>query len=105
MDSEERRFIICTQRKALLSSLNTVYPGRLTGKTLFEVQLGAYPDYSRSCFHRDMRYLLDKGFVARQHPLTGRESLDLEFEKANWSLTALGNEIANRMVVDPALEV
>jgi len=103
--TEERKLMICEQRNTLLSNLLTIYPGSLAGDKLFRVLLGSFPDYSRlNCF-KDLSYLEQKGYCIRKHPLTGKPAPGCEWKEAKWSLTAQGNEVANKLIDDPALEV
>lgn len=106
MDDQARAFVIRENRNALLSSLLATYPGSIAGETLFRAMLGAFPSYTRTFCVRDLYYLEGKGYVSRKHPLTGRPcGIEVDWKEARWVLTSAGNEVANRLVHDPALEV
>ena len=102
--STERAFIICQQRNSLLSSLCIVSPGSVRGEDLFLSMLRAFPDYTRTLCVKDLFYLEEKGYVVRKNPLTRKPDTTAEWGTALWSLTASGNEIANDLIDDPALE-
>lgn len=105
MGEIERAFIIRENRNALLSSLLATFPGSISGETLFRSMLGAFPAYTRTFAVRDLYYLEGKGYVVRKHPLTGRKDPECEWKEARWVLTPAGNEVANKLIHDPALEV
>lgn len=108
-DNETRRILICTQRNAILSSLTTIWPGKIDGAALFRSMLDSYPNYCRTCFVKDLYYLEAKGYVERHHPhpqsrLSGPD-VRVEWSEAKWRVTPAGNEVANAIIRDPALEV
>jgi len=103
-DREERAELIREQRNALMSTLCACYPGAFEGEKLFRVMLGIFPDYTRSFAVKDLFYLEAKGYVQRLNRL-GQVDKTQSWSTARWRLTATGNEVANRLVEDPALEV
>ena len=106
MSPVERAFVICQNRNAILSTLLAVYPGSLQGEVLFRSMLGAWPTYTRLFAARDLSYLEDKGYALRKHRLSGRPTTsETPWSEALWQLTARGNEVANQLTHDPALEV
>lgn len=104
--SDERARVIREQRNALLSNLGNVWPRSLEGESLFRIMLGWYPEYSRTFCFRDLYYLEEKKYVVRKGA-DGRvdEKRLTDWKAARWCLTAAGNEVANRLIDDPALEV
>jgi len=104
--SDERARLIREQRNSLLSNLQTIYPGSLAGEDMFRVMLGWFPDYTRTFCFRDLYYLEEKGYVVRKGPdgrIDAKKRTD--WKEARWTLTAAGNEVANNLIDDPALEV
>jgi hypothetical protein len=105
MNPQERTYIIRTNRVGMLNSLLTIYPGSLDGQALFRSMLGAFPDYTRNLCVKDLYYLESKGYVVRKNPLTGKVDTETHWGEARWALTAAGNEVANRLSHDEALEL
>ena len=104
MDDEARALEIRECRNLLLDTLRAVYPGSLSGETLYRIMLGSFPEYTRSYCVKDLYYLEQKGYVHRKG-LTGKLDRSVAWCSAKWSLTASGNEVANKLINDPALEV
>ena len=100
----ERTEMIREQRNALLSMLCACYPGAFEGIKLFRVMLGIFPQYTRTFAFKDLFYLEEKGYVVRKNRF-GRIDTSQQWTTARWALTARGNEVANRLTEDPALEV
>lgn len=105
MSDEARKFLIRGQRNCILSNLCVIYPGSIAGEQLYMVMIGSFPEYNRLNCVKDLTYLEQKGYVLRKHPLTGKAAPGCEWKEAMWCLTARGNEVANDLVDDPALEV
>jgi hypothetical protein len=105
MDNEERAFMIREARNLILSNLCTVYPSGLAGESVYMVMLGTFPDYTRITCLKDLSYLEEKSYIVRRHPLTGKTNKTIDWKGARWFLTAAGNEVANHLKDDPALEV
>lgn len=103
-DAADRRLMIIENRNSILSRLGAVYPGSISGETLYRVLLGMFPDYDRRCMVKDLYYLQEKGYVRRREK-GSRKDRDEAWHEAYWALTAAGNEVANRLIEDPALEV
>jgi len=104
MEADERALLIRIHRNAILDTLAKAGPGRLQGKMLYRLMVSWFPIYDRTCFARDLLYLENKGYVERRDRL-GRINARAEWGDAAWSLTAAGDEIANHLQQDPALEV
>lgn len=103
--SEERRTAIIEQRNSLLSRLNACYPGSLRGDQLYRILLALFPDYTKTNCIKDLYYLEEKGYIERRSHVAGRISRETAWGAAYWKLTTRGNEIANEILQDPALEI
>lgn len=103
--NEERAIMIREQRAMLLSNLSACFPGSLAGEQLYRVMLGLFPAYPKQSCIRDLFYLEQKGYCVRKHPRTGKASPGCEWKEAMWAVTPLGNEVAEHLVNDPAMEV
>jgi len=101
----DRATDIRLDRNSLLSRLLACYPGSLEGELLFRVQLGINPEYTRRNCIRDLYYMEQKQYVVRLSPSTGRPAPDTDWKTARWRLMPVGNEIANRLIHDPAMEL
>lgn len=103
--SEKRAMVIRLERNSLLSRLLACSPGSLKGEVLFRVLIGIHPDLTRAHFHRDLNYLEGKHLVDRLSPVSGKPSCEYGFDESFWRLSPEGDEVANRLVRDPALEL
>ncbi len=99
-----RRLAIIENRNMILSRLAAIYPGSIAGDSLFRVMVGLFPDYTRSIMVKDLYYLEEKRYVQRRAKGSRHDATE-SWRDASWALTAAGNEVANRLVEDPALEV
>jgi len=86
-------------RREILAALNLMYhigPFSFDGicHSLLHLEL---PD--DECVKRDLVYLVDKGFIEWVNP-----GSYMPWPRRMYKLTAKGNEIANRIAIDPALE-
>ncbi len=81
-------------RRALLDTLNIAYPGDLTFEDLCEV----LPDVCEHYLQRDLMYLIEKGYVVW---INARNNAG--WPGRRFRLTAAGEEIAQKINVDPAL--
>jgi len=104
MSDDVRVLLIRECRNLLLDTLRAVYPGNLSGEKLYRILLGSFPEYTRIFAVKDLYYLEQKGYVQRRG-LTGKVDRATDWRSARWSLTAAGNEVANDLIEDPALEV
>ena len=100
IDAEQARAMAIKQaRRELLCVLNTMYH---IGPLSFPAICGALvhlelPD--DECVKRDLIYLCEKGYVM----WTNRRALQ-PWEQRMYRITAPGNEMAERIDTDPALE-
>jgi hypothetical protein len=105
MMNEERTQLIRQQRNLLLSNLSTCWPGGINGEQLYRVMLGLFPDYDKRSCVKDLYYLEAKRYAQRKNPKTGKVSDTCDWKEAMWYVTPQGNEVANSLVVDPAIEL
>ncbi len=100
MNAEEAKAAMIKQaRREILRALKTMYHIGPFGfesicMALLHLQL---PD--EECVKCDLTYLIDKGYVEWTN-----EKRFQQWSRRLYKLTATGNEIANRINVDPALE-
>lgn len=100
MDDDDGRTLgIKQSRREIISVLNTMYH---IGPLNFESLCGSLvhlelPD--DECVKRDLTYLCEKGYV--QWVNAGGY---IPWKKRQYKLTARGNEFAENMISDPALE-
>ena len=97
--------LIREQRNLLLSNLSACWPGSLAGEPLYRVMLGVFPAYPKMHCIKDLFYLEAKGYVVRKSPRTGKVAPDCEWKGAMWAVTPAGNEVAERLIDDPAFAV
>ena len=96
---EARAAMIKQTRREILKVLNTMYQ---IGPFAFDSVCGALthlvlPD--DECVKRDLTYLIEKGYVRWTN-----ERAMMPWGKRVYKLTARGNEIAESIETDPALE-
>lgn len=101
MDADDARAaMIKATRREILQVLNVMYsigPFDFPSicASLLHLEL---PD--DECVKRDLTYLIDKGYVRWTNPGKGF----VAWAKRLYKLTATGNEMANEITTDPALE-
>lgn len=91
---------IMQMRKQILTNLNRVPV--LRSESLYRTVVGFDPDYNKGYFRKDVDYLHEKGYIRFVDDAIG--GCDC-FEDRYLKLTAAGNEIANGINIDPALEI
>ncbi len=96
MSLDARALKIMQDRRELLSALNLVYPGGFTLESLIHALLHIDPDPEN--VRRDLAYLVAKDYVLCTNPKSWPES------KRYYRLTPEGNERANRIIHDPAID-
>lgn len=101
MNEEQAKAAMIKQtRREILRALNLMY---YIGPLSFEALCGALrhlqlPD--DQCVKRDLVYLVDKDYV----DWANSDNAYMPWRQRLYKLTARGNEIANRIDTDPALE-
>ncbi len=85
-------------RRDLMTALLMVYPTPFGFVSIVHSLLHLdLPD--TECIKRDLAYLIDKGYVE----WTNKKD-HMPWDRRYYRLTSKGNEIANRIEIDPALE-
>ncbi|MFH1417275.1 MAG: hypothetical protein ABII12_03195 [Planctomycetota bacterium] len=104
MTRDERALAIMEDRKLVLGVLNLRYPNYVAGDTVYKTVLGLSTEFTRRRLLRDLTYLCDKGYV-KFKGLHGIEAMSLTTTDCAFALTAHGFDVANRLTVDPTLDV
>lgn len=92
-------------RRNILATLNTVYAGSMNGEELFLILLDANPNYERRFLAKDLHYLSEKEYL-KCKGAHGVDVVGLRVDKDHlYYLTYKGNEVAEAIVSDPALEI
>jgi hypothetical protein len=102
--ADERAARIKRDRRHIVAALRQVYPGWLKGEELFLCILDLNPEYDRRLLVKDLNYLSEKGYVAWK----GNEQIDepnISVKRCAFKATALGTELADKLVKDPTMEV
>ena len=102
---EKRVLIIKTDRNMVLSRLLACSPGSFEGAALYRVMLALNPEYTKTFCVRDLYYLERRGLIERLSPISGRVAPECEWKEARWRVTPRGDEVANHLVNDPALDI
>jgi hypothetical protein len=95
--------LIKQSRRTILRTLNMMYPNSMFMCTLCNCMISEFPLYDDDLLAKDTTYLQDKGYLAvtEKSPVFG----PLPFKKRLVKLTASGKEIADQIMIDPALEI
>ncbi len=96
--TEARARLIKQCRRETLSVLLNVYPSAFSFEDIFNTLL--YLEVEEDHVKRDLAYLQEKGYVQCVNNEDGR----MPFSKRKFKLTASGDEIANKITTDIALE-
>lgn len=104
MPTNERNSRIRRDRRTILGALNTIYPGSMPGDELFAIVLGVNPEYARHYLVRDLTYLAERRYVEFRG-LDGLDQQTISVKRCAFRLTAAGTDVANQMVVDPAIDI
>lgn len=96
---QARAAMIKRARREIVDTLNVLYhigpfPFPSICEALLHLQL---PD--DECVKRDLTYLCEKGYVE-----WANEAAYVPWDRREYKVTAKGNELAERMIKDPALE-
>jgi uncharacterized pyridoxamine 5'-phosphate oxidase family protein len=93
---------IIQTRRLLLESLNKLYPTVLQVLSLFRVLIAFDEHYELSLLKKDLTYLREKGYIEF---IDEKIAAETAFEKKCVKLTSDGKDIADRIEVDPSLEI
>lgn len=91
-------------RRAILASLNLIFPRWMEGEELYRIILDGNPEYDRRFLVRDANYLNEKSYLA----FKGNAGIDvhsISVKDCMFKLTAAGTDVANQMVDDPTLDI
>lgn len=91
-------------RNEILLALKVVYPGGLAAETVLRSLLHLFPMLEFDRLRRDLHYLLEKGYVSRLS-VDNDDELLTPWRRRWFRLTALGVELAEHCIADPAMEV
>jgi hypothetical protein len=96
-------FIIKQSRLAILRMLNMMYPSSMFMGTVCNCMISSFPLYDDDLLAKDTTYLSEKGYlqIEKKSPYFG----PLPFKRQLVKLTATGKEIADQIMIDPALEI
>ena len=98
----ETKIRIIAQRRALLSNLNLLYPTAIKLDSLYRTVCGYDPTYGKDLFGKDIAYFADKGWIVFVDAALGGFNA---FMSRVIKLTADGKEIAEKTMIDPAMEL
>lgn len=91
-------------RNEIVVALKVLYPGALQAETLLRSLLVLFPTLEFEQLKRDLHYLAEKGYLERVIPPSENGNGATPWRKRWFRLTARGIEIADRCILDPALE-
>ena len=93
-------------RNRAMFALARVYPNPRTAESLMRSLLGVFPELEWGLFCKDLAYLAAKRYIERVIADEERRHPELTSHRERWyRLTAIGLEVAQECVTDPALEV
>ena len=91
-------------RNEILVALKVVYPAALEAGRIMRSLLVLFPTIEFEQLKRDLHYLVQKGYVERVIADTEAATNMTPWRRRWFRLTALGIEVADRCINDPALE-
>jgi hypothetical protein len=91
-------------RNEILVALKMIYPVALPAEQLLRSLLSVFPTLEWHQFRRDLCYLCEKGYVQRVVADSERDDRLTLWKKRWFRITAMGMEVADRLIGDPALE-
>ncbi len=91
-------------RHELLVALKLLYPAALQADQLFRSLLSVFPTLEWHWFRRDLCYLSEKGYLQRVVAASERDGRLTAWRKRWFRITALGMEVADRLIDDPAMD-
>lgn len=102
MAKSPKAVIIIQARRAILRSLEMVYPSGLIIRSLFHTVCAIDITYDQTLFHRDVVYLKEKGYIEFIDDVIGGAAT---FSDKTAKLTDEGLDIAQGLQIDPSLEI
>ncbi len=90
-------------RRELLVILKVVYPAVLSADVLFRALLGAFPHMEWDYFHKDVAYLIEKGYVRSLETRVRSGADPRRDQRRMLRLSPSGVELADRCTDDVAL--
>jgi len=102
MNDKVAQIKIKQQRRQLLTNMDLFYPSPVQCSTLYRTVIHIDPSYESAAYRKDVYYLEAKGYFEFVDDQLGGANT---FESKVIKLTALGLEIAQRIMTDPALEI
>lgn len=91
-------------RNEVLVALKMLYPAALQADALLRSLLVLFPTLEFDHLRRDLHYLLEKGYVERRTPDRQNDNHLTPWRQRWFRLTAVGVELADHCINDPALE-
>lgn len=89
-------------RRTILEALNLMYPTAMRTASVMQTCISIDPGYDWDLFEKDLFYLMQKGYLE----YIGAElQKDQPMRKRVIRLTAVGKDNADKVVIDPTLEV
>ncbi len=89
-------------RRIILDTLNIMYPSALSMRILLHAVIPYDPHYSWQLLEKDATYLKEKKYIDFIDELIGGSN---SFQGKVAKLTAGGKDIADRIKIDPTLEI
>ncbi len=102
--ADTRSSQIKRDRRAILRHLRMVYPGWMPGEELFRLVLDSNPEYTRSLLVKDLNYFQEKGYTIFKGD-GGIEAISIAVKHCLFRITAVGSDVADKLVKDPTLDV
>jgi hypothetical protein len=91
-------------RNETLVALRVLYPASLQADKVYRSLLVLFPTLEFDHFKRDLHYLCEKGYVERMTPEGEDDQAFTPWRRRWFRLTTRGIELAERCVIDPALD-
>lgn len=91
-------------RSEVLVALKMVYPAAMQAEQILRSLLALFPALEFDHLKRDLHYLSEKGYVIRVVAEVEADAKLTPCKKRWFRLTPKGVELADRCIVDPALE-
>lgn len=91
-------------RNEAMVALKVVYPAALQGDQIMRSLLVLFPTLEFDHLRRDLHYLSEKGYIERVIADTERDNGMTPWRRRWFRLSTSGVELADRCILDPALE-